>query len=880
MKISEKIYHLRKKRKLSQEQLANKLDVSRQAVYKWEADISQPEIDKIRKLAQIFGVSCDFLLDDSLDLSSAYTTSDSATIQKEPDKTSNACVESDILTNEPEPTEPSKEKGATTKKKRLKPWIIVLICFFGTVIMASWLWTSVKIIKVIISSLNPDDTKISTDSGIDTGTDSLISPDPSKSRVTFKMPNGQVISVQDLDKGKAPTVPTAPLMSIYGYEFVCYQYNGKEYKSGEVLPNGSVVYAHYEPVKYIVRYEANGESLTNEEFVYTYTVESNTIYLPSLKKTGYNFLGWYEDSNFERKIEKIKKGSVGNKTLFAKFELANYVINYEVNGGKNSTKNPSEYNVETELVLAEPSCEGLTFEGWYTEPWFENKITKIEKGTVGSLDLYAKWSLNGFSFAPALDGYEIISVSVNGAGTYLPQTFNGKRVVGIGSYAFCGLDIESVYIPEGYKYISKNAFFECKSLVNVNISSSVNQIDPQSFVDCTAILSYSISGQGGSVFSTRNGVLFNSAMTHLVLFPCAKSGAYEMPDTVNYIDPYAFYKCTGLTSVTFAPRVGGIDASAFEGCTNLESVTLGEELNYIAHRAFTDCKSLKSITLPKKHSSVGNYAFDGCVSLESIEAPQGVDVFGYAVFRNCTRLSHVNLGKECKNISTHVFQNCVSLKSITIPKGTNEIGTEVFDGCTSLESVYLNTEGIYTLRTTKGTLKEVVISGELLENGSAIADCFLNEYAEYVWTFDYANIFLRDNVMYNVYINGDFFSNSNPEILFNGAWDESNQDVLVSKGTKPTEIFVNLDYPITISKIMVKGRGVSTFTVSVLYEGQSEMEQIGASDFLSSEENSAQNREIPTFVPNQTKKISRVIIYMESPTTSDYWEELAIYESK
>ena len=63
MELSQKITYLRKQKGWSQEQLATKLEVSRQAVYKWEAGISQPEIDKLKKIAKLFEVSFDELLD-------------------------------------------------------------------------------------------------------------------------------------------------------------------------------------------------------------------------------------------------------------------------------------------------------------------------------------------------------------------------------------------------------------------------------------------------------------------------------------------------------------------------------------------------------------------------------------------------------------------------------------------------------------------------------------------------------------------------------------------------------------------------------------------------------------------------------------------------
>lgn len=67
MKIHEKIQLQRKKSGLSQEELAFRLDVSRQSVYKWETGASAPELDRLKKLAEVFGVSYEYLLNDDLD---------------------------------------------------------------------------------------------------------------------------------------------------------------------------------------------------------------------------------------------------------------------------------------------------------------------------------------------------------------------------------------------------------------------------------------------------------------------------------------------------------------------------------------------------------------------------------------------------------------------------------------------------------------------------------------------------------------------------------------------------------------------------------------------------------------------------------------------
>ena len=64
MKIGEKIYSLRKKYNLSQEELANELNVSRQTVSKWEVGESCPDFDKIVPLCELFGISTEELLRD------------------------------------------------------------------------------------------------------------------------------------------------------------------------------------------------------------------------------------------------------------------------------------------------------------------------------------------------------------------------------------------------------------------------------------------------------------------------------------------------------------------------------------------------------------------------------------------------------------------------------------------------------------------------------------------------------------------------------------------------------------------------------------------------------------------------------------------------
>ena len=66
MKIGEKIAIARKTKNLTQEQLADLLEVTRQAVSRWESDLAYPEMDKLVALSKILDINCDYLLKDDV----------------------------------------------------------------------------------------------------------------------------------------------------------------------------------------------------------------------------------------------------------------------------------------------------------------------------------------------------------------------------------------------------------------------------------------------------------------------------------------------------------------------------------------------------------------------------------------------------------------------------------------------------------------------------------------------------------------------------------------------------------------------------------------------------------------------------------------------
>lgn len=89
----------------------------------------------------------------------------------------------------------------------------------------------------------------------------------------------------------------------------------------------------------------------------------------------------------------IAAGDTTAITLYAIWEKASeYKITYKLHKGKNNTANPKTYTSEDEIKFKKPTRSGYHFVGWYTDSKYKNQISVIEKGSEGSLTLYAKWT--------------------------------------------------------------------------------------------------------------------------------------------------------------------------------------------------------------------------------------------------------------------------------------------------------------------------------------------------------------------------------------------------------------------------------------------------------------------------------------------------------
>ena len=126
-------------------------------------------------------------------------------------------------------------------------------------------------------------------------------------------------------------------------------------------------------ITYVLKGGTNNKKNTKK-----YKSTKNTkLYSP--KRKGYTFKGWYKDKNYTKRIRKIKKGSKGNKRIYALWKAVKYKLSYTSNGGLNDYRNKKKYTCERSVKLYPATKENYTFVGWYKDKKLTKKVTKLKK---------------------------------------------------------------------------------------------------------------------------------------------------------------------------------------------------------------------------------------------------------------------------------------------------------------------------------------------------------------------------------------------------------------------------------------------------------------------------------------------------------------------
>ncbi len=225
-----------------------------------------------------------------------------------------------------------------------------------------------------------------------------------------------------------------------GYEFLGWQrldgYAPGEKQMNVTIPKGTTGDRTYtgcwQAIAYTITLDTSGGNALD---AISYTVESDPITLPTPVRTGYTFLGWTgEGITTPQTSVKIPKGSTGNKAYTANWQVIEYTITLDTNGGP--VVSPIKYTVEDTFTLPYILRPGYEFAGWTLDGSGMLPFTPliIYPGTTGDLHYKAEWRLAEYTITMDLDGgsgQEKVVYTITDEDFELPTpTRNGYEFVG------------------------------------------------------------------------------------------------------------------------------------------------------------------------------------------------------------------------------------------------------------------------------------------------------------------------------------------------------------------------------------------------------------------------------------------------------------------
>ena len=237
-----------------------------------------------------------------------------------------------------------------------------------------------------------------------------------------------------------------------GSFFMWLDGNGNSYEPGDSVPaDVTTLTVQWTAPTYAVTLHANGGTI-NSGNVTEYTYGAGATLPTDVTRTGYTFKGWYDNENLTGSpVTAISNTETGNKEYWAKWEINQYTITYDLAGGT-ADDNPTGYTVETEtFTLNTPTRPGYTFTGWSgTGLDGENNMTvTIPKGSTGERSYMAHWRYNGGSSGGS-SSYPITvpGKTENGSVTVSPKNASAGSTVTITVKPDSGYVLETISVTD------------------------------------------------------------------------------------------------------------------------------------------------------------------------------------------------------------------------------------------------------------------------------------------------------------------------------------------------------------------------------------------------------------------------------------------------
>ena len=216
-----------------------------------------------------------------------------------------------------------------------------------------------------------------------------------------------------------------------GSYFMWLDGNGTSYAPGASVPaDVTELTVQWTAPTYAVTLNTNGGTIADGKDVTGYTYGVGTTLPTDVTRTGYTFKGWYDNENLTGSpVTAIGGAETGNKEYWAKWEINQYTITFDTNGGSEIAPITQDYGTEI-TVPADPTRKGYTFKGW------DKEIP--ETMPAENITVKAQWEINQYTITFDTNGGSEIAPITQDYGTEIASPANPTRK----GYTFKGWDKE------------------------------------------------------------------------------------------------------------------------------------------------------------------------------------------------------------------------------------------------------------------------------------------------------------------------------------------------------------------------------------------------------------------------------------------------------
>ncbi len=411
---------------------------------------------------------------------------------------------------------------------------------------------------------------------------------------------------------------------------------------------------------------------------------------------GYTWLGWYDgETLLTTTLDFTFNVPAHNINYVAKWEVDKSLENYEFISNKT---NCVITNVKSKDIITLSLPEYVTDIANYAFKDCFNLVDIVISNNVTRIGLGAFSGCNNLqSITVPFVGESLESVNkhfgyVFGAANHLdnkakiPESLVGVQVTNADN-------------------IAEEAFYNCSTLKNINISSNTTTIGAGAFANCSGLIHFAMPANidfiGSAAFS---------GCIELKYVEICNVGSWC---NINFEDEYA--------------NPLHIAKTIYNEGKEITNLTIPQTVNAIGNYAFYGCENISNVTIPDTVKQIGDYAFANCLKLTSIKLPNGVEKIGHGILKGATKIASLNipyigsalnqskhigyffgienyasnltlLPKSIRSImvtqavtlSDSAFYGCTSMTSISLPDSLTKIGVSAFILCENLQQVNIS----------------------------------------------------------------------------------------------------------------------------------------------------------------------------------------------